>query len=101
MKNISSLRHTAWDCKYHIVWVPKYRKTILYGHLRRHLGDIFKDLALQKESEILEGHLLGDHVHIMVSIPPKYAISQVVGYIKRKSTIQNARRYMWTTQSHR
>jgi len=94
MKDISSLSHTAWDCKYHLVWVPKYRKTILYGHLRKHLGDIFKELALHKESKILEGHLMGDHVHMMVSIPPKYAVSQVVGYIKGKSAIQIARRYM-------
>jgi len=94
MKDISSLSHTAWDCKYHLVWVPKYRKTILYGHLRKHLGDIFKELALHKESKILEGHLMGDHVHMMVSIPPKYAVSQVVGYIKGKGAIQIARRYM-------
>lgn len=94
MKDISSLSHTAWDCKYHLVWVPKYRKTVLYGDLRKYLGDIFKELALQKESKILEGHLMGDHVHMMVSIPPKYAVSQVVGYIKGKSAIQIARRYM-------
>jgi putative transposase len=94
MKNISSLSHTAWDCKYHLVWVPKYRKAILYGQLRKYLGEIFRDLALHKESRIHEGHLLGDHVHMMISIPPKYSVSQVVGYIKGKSAIQIARRYM-------
>ena len=93
MKNISNLSHTAWDCKYHLVWIPKYKRTILYGHLRKYLSDIFKDLALQKESRILEGHLIGDHVHMMVSIPPKYAVSQE-GFIKGKSAIQIARRYM-------
>ena len=93
MKNIKSLSHTSWDCKYHLVWIPKYRKKVLYGQLRKHLGDVFRDLALQKESEIVEGHLLGDHVHMMISIPPKYAVSQVVGYIKGKSAIHIARRY--------
>ena len=94
MRNISSLSHTAWDCKYHLVWVPKYRKAILYGHLRKYLGEIFRDLALHKESRIHEGHLLGDHVHMMISIPPKHSVSQVVGYMKGKSAIQIARRYM-------
>ena len=94
MEDISSLSHTAWDCKYHLVWVPKYRKTLLYDHLRKQLGDIFKELALHKESKVLEGHLMGDHVHMMVSILPKYAVSQVVGYIKGKSAVQIARRYM-------
>jgi len=94
MKNISSLSHTAWDCEYHLVWVPKYRKAILYGHLRKYLGEIFRDLALQKESQIHEGHLMGDHVHMMISIPPKYSVSQVVGCIKGKSAINIARRYM-------
>ena len=93
MKDIKSLSHTSWDCKYHLVWIPKYRKKVLYGQLRKHLGDVFRDLALQKESEVVEGHLLGDHVHMMISIPPKYAVSQVVGYIKGKSAIHIARRY--------
>ena len=94
MNNIQSLSHTTWDCKYHLVWVPKYRKAILYGHLRKYLGEIFRDLALQKESQIHEGHLMGDHVRMMISIPPKYSVSQVVGYIKGKSAINITRRYM-------
>ena len=66
MKNISSLSHTAWDCKYHLVWVSKYIKQMFYGHLRKNLGDLFRELALQKESAVLEGHLMGDHVHMMI-----------------------------------
>ena len=93
VKDIRSLNHTAWDCKYHIVWIPKYRKKLLYGHLRKHLGEVIRDLAVHRESEVLEGHLLGDHVHMMISIPPKYAVSQVVGYIKGKSAIHIARTY--------
>jgi len=93
MNDIQSLTHTAWDCKYHLVWIPKYRKKVIYGQLRKHIGDILKELALHKESKILEGHLMGDHVHMMVSIPPKYSVSQVVGYIKGKSAIHIARMY--------
>jgi len=93
MNNYKKLAHTTWECKYHLVWIPKYRKKVLYGSLRTYLGEVFKELALHKESEILEGHLMGDHVHILISIPPKYAVSQVVGYIKGKSAIHIARTY--------
>ena len=93
MKDIRSLSHTTWDCKYHLVWIPKCRKKVLYGELRKHLGDVFRDLALQRESRILEGHLMGNHLHMLVSIPPKYAVSQVVGYLKGKSAIHIARSY--------
>jgi len=88
-----SLSHSVWDCKYHIVFIPKCRRKTLYAELRRHLGDVFRQLALQKGSEILEGHLLPDHVHMMIAIPPKHAVSQVVGYIKGKSAIHLARGY--------
>ncbi len=94
MNNIQSLSHTAWDCKYHLVWIPKYRKKILYGQLRRHLGGVLHKLASHKESKIHEGHMKGDHLHMLISIPPKYAVSQVVGYIKGKSAIHIARQYM-------
>ena len=87
MKDIQSLTHTTWDCRYHLVWIPKCRKEILYGHLRKNLGDIFRELALQRESRVIEGHLVKDHMHMLISIPPKYAVSQVVGYIKGKSVI--------------
>ena len=84
MNNNRRLNHSSWDCKYHVVWIPKYRKKIIYGHIRKYLGEVFKELALQKESEIMEGHLMGDHVHILIAIPPKYSVSQVIGYIKGK-----------------
>ena len=87
MKDYKSLSHTKWDCKYHIVWIPKYRKKLIYGHLRKYLGSVLKSLVNQKESEILEGHLRGDHVHILISMPPKYSVAQVVGFIKDKSAI--------------
>jgi len=80
--------------KYHVVWIPKYRKKVVYGKLRDYLGKVLKELAKQRESEILEGHLMGDHVHILISVPPKYALSQVVGYIKGKSAIHIARTYL-------
>ena len=88
-----SLSHTKWECKYHVVFIPKYRRRALYEELRRHLGEVFKQLARQKESKIEEGHLLPDHVHMMISVPPKYAVSQVVGFIKGKSAIHLARVY--------
>jgi putative transposase len=91
MDAYQSLSHTKWDCKYHVVFIPKCRRKTLYVELRRHLGEVFRQLAGQKESRIEEGHLLVDHVHMMISIPPKYAVSQVVGYIKGKSAIHLAR----------
>jgi len=94
MEDVQTLAHTAWECKYHVVWIPKYRKKLLYGELRKHLGELFRELATQKESKILEGHLMGDHVHMLLSIPPKYAVSQVVGFIKGKSAIHIARIYV-------
>ena len=93
MYDSQSLSHTMWECKYHIVWIPKYRKKTIFGALRKHLGEIFRELARQKESKILEGHLMSDHVHILLSIPPKYSVSQVVGFIKGKSAIQIARNF--------
>ena len=94
MEDSHSLRHTAWECKYHLVWIPKYRRKALYEQLRRYLGDVLRELAMQKESKILEGHLRPDHVHMLVSIPPKYAVSQVVGFLKGKSAIHIARTYV-------
>ncbi|MDI6754289.1 MAG: IS200/IS605 family transposase [Thermodesulfobacteriota bacterium] len=94
MDDKQSLSHTKWECKYHLVWIPKYRKKDLYGGLRKYLGSCFKDLASQKESQILEGHLKPDHVHMLISIPPKYSVSQVVGFLKGKSAIQIVRVYL-------
>jgi putative transposase len=91
MDELESLSHTKWECKYHVVFTPKGRRRVLYGQLRQHLGEVFRRLAEQKESRVEEGHLMSDHVHMMLSIPPKYAVSQVVGYIKGKSAIHLAR----------
>ena len=93
MKEYQSLSHTRWDCKYHVVFIPKRRKKKVFGALRRHLGQIFKELAQHKESKVVEGHLMPDHVHMCISIPPKYAVSNVVGYMKGKSAITIARKF--------
>ena len=94
MNNIQSLSHSRWECKYHVVWIPKCRRQSLYGHLCQHLGEVFHDLARQKESRILAGHMQPDHVHMLIAIPPKYAVSKVIGYIKGKSAIHIARTYL-------
>jgi len=91
MDEYQSLSHTVWDCKYHVVWIPKCRRKALYEQLRKHMGPVFRTLATQKESKIEEGHLMSDHVHMLISIPPKYGVAQVVGFIKGKSAIQIAR----------
>lgn len=93
MDDSASLSHSKWECKYHIVFIPKCRRKTLYVQLRPHLGEVLKRLAEYKECRIEEGHLMQDHVHILISIPPKYAVSQVVGYIKGKSAIHLARVY--------
>jgi len=93
MDDYQSLNHTKWECKYHVVFIPKCRRRTLYGKLRKDLGEVFRRLAMQKECRIEEGHLMPDHVHMMISIPPKYSVSQVVGYIKGKSAIHLARVY--------
>jgi len=93
MKEYQSLSHTRWDCKYHVVFIPKRRKKAIFGTLRRHLGGIFRELAQHKESRVVEGHLKPDHVHMCLSIPPKLAVSNVVGYLKGKSAITIARKF--------
>lgn len=93
MKEYQSLSHTRWDCKYHVVFIPKRRKKRIFGGLRGHLGEIFHELAGHKESKIVEGHLMSDHVHMCLSIPPKYAVSNVIGYLKGKSAIYIARKF--------
>ena len=93
MDETGSLSHTKWECKYHVVFIPKCRRRTLYEQLRQPLGEVLRRLAAQKESRIEEGHLMSDHAHMMIAIPPKYAVSQVVGYIKGKSAIHLARVY--------
>jgi len=86
-----SLSHSKWDCKYHVVFIPKKRRKALFGQARRYLGEIFHALARQKECQILEGHLMPDHVHVCIAIPPKYAVASVIGFLKGKSAIAIAR----------
>jgi len=86
-----SLSHSKWDCKYHVVFIPKKRRKALFGQARRHLGEIFHALARQKECQILEGHLMPDHVHVCIAIPPKYAVASVIGFLKGKSAIAISR----------
>ena len=93
MDDYESLCHTKWECKYHVVFIPKCRRKVHYGQLREHLGEVFRRLAAQKESRIEEGHLMPDHVHMLIAISPKHAVSQVIGYIKGKSAIHVARVY--------
>ena len=91
MERKNSLSHTKWECKYHIVWIPKRRRKILFGKLRKMLGELFHKLASERECRIVEGHLCPDHVHMCIEIPPKYSVAQIVGYIKGKSAIHIAR----------
>jgi len=93
MDDIESLNHSVWECKYHVVFIPKCRRKKLYGELRRDLGEVFRTLAHQKECVVVEGHLMPDHVHMLISIPPKHSVAQVVGFIKGKSAIYVARTY--------
>ena len=93
MRQDRSLSHSCWECKYHVVFIPKYRKKVIFGQIWRELGEVLKRLAQQKESWIEEGHLMSDHVHMMISIPPKYSVAQVVGYIKGKSAIYITRNF--------
>jgi len=93
MTKYRTLQHTEWECKYHVIFIPNYRRKVLYGQLRRHLGEVFRRLARQKESEIEEGHMAADHVHMMIAIPPKYSVAQVIGFIKGKSAIHIARNF--------
>ncbi len=99
MKTINSLSHSKWECMFHVTWIPKYRKKKIYGKLRQYLGKTLRELAKQKECEVLEGHLMSDHVHMLISIPPKYAVAQVVGFIKGKSAIAVARNFGGRTKN--
>mgnify|MGYP006326686877 FL=1 len=88
MANIrDSLSHTKWLCKYHIVFTPKYRRKTIYGQYRESIGQIIRQLCNYKGVEIIEGHLMPDHIHLLVSIPPKYSVSQFMGYLKGKSSL--------------
>ena len=88
-----SLSHSKWNCKYHVVFVPKYRRKVMFGEIRQFLGPIFHELARQKECRIVEGHLMPDHVHMCIEIPPKYSVASVIGFLKGKSAIAIARQF--------
>ena len=88
-----SLSHSKWDCKYHVVFVPKYRRKVMFGEIRKFLGPVFHELSRQKECRIVEGHLMPDHVHMCIEIPPKHAVASVIGFLKGKSAIAIARQF--------
>ncbi len=88
MRDWRSLSHVRWDCKYHIVFVPKYRKKALYGKVRKHIGEILRDLCKQKGVDLLDGHAMPDHIHLCLSIPPKYSVAQLIGFLKGKSAVR-------------
>src|SRR6266496_2362102 len=92
-REMSGLSHSKWDCKYHVVFIPKGRKKALYGKIRSFLGPVLRELAGQRGSTIVEGHMVQDHVHMLIRIPPKYAVAEVIGYIKGKSAIAVARQF--------
>ena len=94
MSNLyQSLSHSKWDCKYHVVFIPKRRRKVLFLNIRQQLGQIFHELARQKECEIIEGSNMSDHVHLCISIPPKHAVSSIIGFLKGKSAIAIARQF--------
>jgi len=99
MDETESVAHAKWECKYHVVWIPKYRRQALYAELRKYLGPVLRELAQQREWRVEEGHLQLDHVHMVLSIPPKDAVAQVLGYIKGKSAIHIARTYLGRRQN--
>ena len=93
MNDTLSLNHTQWECKYHVVFIPKYRRKVLWGQIGKALGPVFTELALRKECKIEVGKIRPDHVHMLIWIPPKYSVAQIVGYLKGKSAIYIARTY--------
>jgi len=93
MRDWQSLSHVKWECKYHIVWVPKYRKKVLYGKVRRRTGEIIRELCRQRDLEIIEGHTMPDHIHTCISIPPKYSVANAIGFLKGKSAIRLHREF--------
>ena len=99
MHDWTSLSHVRWDCKYHVVFVPKYRQKRLYGKFRRRVGDIIRDLCRQRGVELLEGHLMPDHVHMYLRVPPKFSIAFVIGFLKGKSAVRIHRRVLGTKRA--
>ena len=94
MKSYDKLSHTKWECKYHLVFIPKFRKKLIFGKLKAHLGPVLRDLVERSGARLEEGHLMSDHVHMLISVPPKYRLSDIVGFVKGKSAIFVARNFM-------
>jgi len=88
MHNWESLSHVRWDCKYHVVFIPKYRKKVMYGKLRKQVGEILRNLCRQRGVELIEGHAMPDHIHLCLAIPPKFSVSAVIGFLKGKSAVR-------------
>ena len=88
MHEWQSLSHVRWECKYHIVIIPKYRKRMLYGKLKKHVGEVIREVCRQRGIELVEGHLMPDHIHMCVSIPPKHSVAFAIGFIKGKSAVR-------------
>lgn len=99
MKDYQSLSHVRWDCKYHVVIVPKYRKKTIFGPLRKEIGSLLRELFRQKGAEVVEGHAMLDYIHLCVSIPPKHSISSILGFVKGKSAIQIHRKFFHRTKN--
>ena len=94
-KDIDSLKHTTWRCQYHIVFAPKYRRMVVYGQIKQDIGQILRRLCEQKGIEIIEAQACPDHIHMLLSIPPKYSVSQIMGYLKGKSSLMIFDRHFW------
>ena len=88
MHEWQSQAHVKWECKYHVVFIPKYRQKVFYGNMRRKVGRILRELCQQKGVELLEGHAMPDHIHVCLSLPPKYSIAHTIGFLKGKSAIK-------------
>ena len=96
MKDWTSQAHVKWECKYHVVILPKYRRKVLYGKVRRRIGEILRDLCRQKGLGLVEGKAMPDHIHMLVSVPPKYSIAMTIGYLKGKSAVRIHRQVLGT-----
>ena len=94
MREWQSQSHVRWYCKYHVVWVPTYRKRVIFGQVRRGIGTILRELCRRHGVELLEGHALADHVHLLLSVPPKFSVANTVGFLKGKSAIRIHREYL-------
>ena len=88
MHDWKSLTHVRWDCKYHVVFIPKYRQRILYGKTRKKIGEIIRDLCRYRGLDLMEGHAMPDHIHLCLRIPPKYSVAHAIGYLKGKSAVR-------------